>query len=83
MNSIFFKSHRYLLNHSLLSTNTRVFSTEALPYKSFMNQFFKEQEVKSKEMELQGLLSILSLKKMDYKERYERSKRMSEGKLSE
>ena len=49
-----------------------------------MGQFFKDQEVQSRDMELQSLIGILSSKQpVDYQTRFERSLRAREGKLTE
>jgi len=73
------------LPYLLVSTRFRNFSSQEnqLPYNQFLGQFFKEPELQSKESELQTLLSILSLKKMDYKEKYDKGLRQREGKLTD
>ena len=49
-----------------------------------MGQFFKDQEMQSKDMELQGLIAIISSKQpVDYQKRFERSVRARDGKLTE
>lgn len=49
-----------------------------------MSQFFRESETKSRDMELQTLMSLLSSKEpVDYQTRFERALRAQTGQLSE
>eukprot|EP00347_Sterkiella_histriomuscorum_P024275 403331695 len=48
-----------------------------------MNQFFREDEQKSRDMELQQLTQILTHQKIDFQERYDKSTRYHSGKLTE
>ena len=55
-----------------------------MDYKQFVGHFFKDHETQSRDMELQGLLSVINTKgKVDYQTRFEKSIRAREGALTE
>lgn len=53
-------------------------------YKSFVGQFFRDQETQSRDMELSNLIGIINSKeKVDFKSRFEKIIRMREGQMTE